>query len=340
MKNHIVIDWLSFNCKSTVLDYFISNQIFKVEEQIYSTPHFKKVYLIYSAGNEICTICSMPHSKIFDSNFVQIKLHNKVLYTDDLITVIEQICNSFKLTFTGFSRIDLAYDFNPSQIKFDVSKFIYGNLTKRIIKKQRANVNLGFNTSINNDYHFIRYGQKQSDVCFYLYNKSKEMRDKKLKPWIIDKWLVSNIDNNTDVWRLEFSIKNTNYNLTDKTTGETITLKNINAISHSNISNLFSTLYCKYFDFRSNDGGSRVDRMKRVELIKGVISDFALTPYHESKESNRTQRLTIKKLLEEFHHLRTNKKIVKSELIESAFTYSRIYGLEVYAQSLNKQLNT
>lgn len=80
--------------------------------------------------------------------------------------------------------------------------------------------------------------------------------------------------------------------------------------------------------------------MKRIELIKGVYSDFALAPYHETKESNRTQRLTIKKLLEEFHHLRTNKKIVKSELIESAFTYSRIYGLEVYAQTLNKQLNT
>lgn len=339
MPINVSIDWLSFNCKSPNPYLTTIDPRIEIKLQNYGTPIFKQVYLIYSLGEELATICTQPYSGIMKSDFVQCKLANKVLYTNDVIGVIQILCNALNLEFNGYSRIDLCFDFNPIQFKFDVHKFIHGQLTKSIIKKQRAQCMLGFNVSNNNSYHFIRYGNKQSDVNFYMYNKTKEMNDKKLKPWIIDKWKANDIDTSTDVWRLEFSIKNTLYQLTDFDTGEFISLKSIECCNPDNITKLFSVLYSKYFDFRRNNGTSRVDRMPKVELIKDLICSYELTPLTGEKESNRTQKLTIKQLLKEFHYLRTCKGIVKDELKVSAYSYAKSFQLSEYASRMDAELS-
>ena len=61
----------------------------------------------------------------------------------------------------------------------------------------------------------------ESNVDTYLYNKTKEMQDKKYKPWIVEAWKRAGIDTSKDVWRLEFSLHNPRFIVRDNITGIT-----------------------------------------------------------------------------------------------------------------------
>ena len=334
----ISIDWLSFNALATPLTKIADCELFKVVKQSYNTPQFKSVFIAYINGEETFTLCSEPSTPILNPNLIQIKLHNKVLYTLDSINVINNICESLNIVFQNISRLDICTDITTFLNGYSLDKFIFAVRTKNIIKKQRGECTITFDTAYDSKAHYIRFGKKSSDICFYCYDKKKEMNDKKLKPWIIDKWKIQNIDTEQEIIRVEFSIKNTKKLLIDKGNGEIFPLHQTSILEPNNIRLLFDVLSTKYFDFRFYDTKGRIDRLGKIHLLDTNKTDFTLTDCTTELESNKMQKYQISQLLKHYHYLRTHKATTVESLKRSAYTLAEVYALQDYATQKDKDI--
>lgn len=180
--------------------------------------------LLYNEyGEKVLTLLSKPKSEsLFDPSFALVEIANEWLYHGLGVQAILrklQWCVPFDVV--GLSRLDLAVDFNPNA---RMCRQIIG-LAKGGLKVNKKQNGSGF-WSINHDEwmpevwrgkrcpHDMNWGDKNSDVKWKLYYKSKELKDAAGgmgwdKPYIVDLWRESKLDVN-NVWRLEVSIKHCN----------------------------------------------------------------------------------------------------------------------------------
>lgn len=312
-KNHQIIngasvDWLQLNCRySYPIDTIeLKNHIIKLQD--YQTKHFKKVYIVYNEKNmdEICTIACEPHSSIFKANMVLLKIHNKMLYQKDLWLFTLELIDSLKLVFISITRLDIAIDFHHFNGILP-EKFIFKFLQQKIIKTGKAKycvfgeTNRRKKTKLSSNY--LRFGSETSLVSYYLYNKSLELNQVKMKPYIIQSWQEKGLDKKKDVWRLEFSIKSNLKSAVEEETGEYIcNLNSLNILLENNIFSLYKALFNKYWvfaksiDLAKDSNLSRCKKLKLLTFDKGII--FRLSNLNDKKESNRSDKIFLKKLKE------------------------------------------
>ena len=166
-------------------------------------------------GEEIAVLVANPRKGfIFPENDGILKVTNKYLYQKDFSDFLRQLLAELHLNFCNYVRVDIALDF----LQFDTMSapdFIKGFTERRYMKRDKCKFAAYGETwsvdrgGLTGGFETLKFGMETSENQYKLYNKTKEMTDKKIKPWIADNWANNGWDGVSDVWRLEFVIKNT-----------------------------------------------------------------------------------------------------------------------------------
>lgn len=225
------IDWLEIYCleygSPHTPDYYRSRGFF-VTEREYGTRHMAEVFTLHdNLGDPFIEVRRSPrpgtngHHTIYPDNACTLRFVNRYCYFDYAARIMSDFIVSYELEFRRIARLDLAIDF----VKFDsgdkpadfVRRYVHHKYAK-VYQANRALYGEDRWDGCTDD--SISWGNKKSMVVTRLYNKTKELKQVKDKPWIRQAWFESGIiDDPTlitktidgqvkdvDVWRLEFQI--------------------------------------------------------------------------------------------------------------------------------------
>lgn len=272
-KYMISCDWLQCYCKShkeiVINNYYYSG---KIGPHGYNTAYhitgskeynasYKSVYDVYTNKLKLATLLMQPRGLCRQGNACGLKLNNKILYTSDFIFYLYDICFALGLEIVGITRMDLCYDCNYFADGLHPLEFIqrYANVDKTngisTITRDHSNrfTLIGSKRSDIPTFEYLRFGSRQSAVCCYIYNKSKELEDVKEKPYIRQSWKELGLDDK-HVWRTEISISCKGVDMLNIATGDIFRLSPMAIESQSKLEQLWYIYANKYMSFRIVSG--------------------------------------------------------------------------------------
>lgn len=219
MRNVTGIDWLSFS------GYFkpecemqAHSANFLAEQRDYHTRNFSEVWDIYynmTSGAANCrhrakfgTICCKPQSPILSDRLVSFKLENDLLYTEHWFLMLLTFIDDFNLQDVKISRVDLYRDFQyldtpglPETPREFIQEIAAGKLKKKGGSKYSI-----YADDEDGGAYAVTYGSILSGRQLAIYNKTKELKEVKDKPYIRKTWADAGFDKKFPVYRAEVRI--------------------------------------------------------------------------------------------------------------------------------------
>lgn len=211
-KYLLSVDWLQLNCRSKQSDFLQSGKYLTVEPTDLFTRAWEEILQVNAITvdrykQSVATVARKPKLKAIDPQTMLLKFDNYFLYQGGLKGQVIRVLDDLGLKVHSISRIDLSLDFQVFDNGLHPERLIKKFIECKFLKKGRGKFKLIGNHNTTVQHEYIRWGSRESVVSYYLYNKSRELKEEKMKPWIQDKWLEAGLLNDSDVWRLEFSIK-------------------------------------------------------------------------------------------------------------------------------------
>lgn len=317
------IDWLSLYCESDtgVICQWVDRYTYEVAP--HGTRQFKELVYVRMDGEDFAEVQQIPCSNILKSRTLIVKFCNRYLYSKGLWYLVSRFLEQNGLRVLNISRIDLCADFNTFHNGLHPISLIKGFLSSTYRHIGRGLGSSHFNHSAKKEgkysrsylnYTGLSFGTNESAAKVYLYNKSFELMTVKDKPWIRQLWQMCGLTNDkeTDVWRLEVSIKSKGMQFKDKQSNEVHKLQTDNLQENTYLSLIYHTFVKSLFSFiRNRDGITNVSREPRIRLFNGepYISRCVL---NRQSGGNRTERILIKQLWQMCDTYRGN-EIVEDE---------------------------
>lgn len=363
----IAIDWLQVSGrlastppesvyinKYKDLDPFVA-KVDLIDSSKYS-PMFTAVKDVVADGVIYAQLSYCPRTSALAPDRATLKLENRVLYCQDRIKILYQICQAVGLEITGLTRLDLCYDCNKLANNMDPGDFIYqyvcnkpgvkGHIHRSGSTRFVANGSRKWHqhTKITS----IRFGSKHSAIGAYIYNKTLELIEVKDKPWIRDAWERAGLISRTSpelgsmskterdymvrehsladycqnsVWRFEISIKSEGKDLLCLGDGNLFKLSCADAENQLDVEELFYIYAQKAFDFRRNTGQKNIRHYKPMRLFVRGDVPCNYRPVHVSKmlDCGRTEKVCankLDKLLRTYIDMPTNLRTSVSDTIK------------------------
>lgn len=278
----------------------------------------------------IATIAAIPRDKKKDPDGCAIKLSNPVLYTATWYDLLNDLCTTLRWDIHNLTRLDIAGDFNYFWHGLDPRTFIRTYLSKGRTGYIRCGSNQ-FSVNGERDLYranidTIRFGSRKSGVSVYLYNKSKELQDKKDKPWIRKVWETAQLRQDS-VWRLEFSISNQGTNMKSLTTGLLHTLFTDDLNQENAIKNYFYSFVSQYFHFKHIEVAATGEKQKKKQNMKDVIlfnpsEDILFKPksINRARDTGRTEKMIANRLMEEYDYIMSTDRADKYTIAKAIVT--------------------
>lgn len=332
MKRNYAIscDWLQVYCENRneagLCLNVLSNAAYTFVLQQCSSRQFKSIYKVFDRNDDhYADIQADPFSSIICQNGCIIRLSNRELYKCDFALNFIAFLNTYNFHFKSISRLDVCYDFNVFCQGMKPRRLINSFLNKRVLKNNQGNYQLMGSTHLINDYDYIRFGTRTSAVCTYMYNKSKELKEVKDKPYIRELWALNDLDLNSEVWRVEISIKADAKYQVCLSTGEVFALSPSSVITARAIEDVFYSYATKYFAFKINDGTKNKTRMKDVPLFSR-IDEITRRPVRLTlaSDSGRSDKIFVRKL----QKIKTELRSVSPELLKSIEEVRRSFCIQ------------
>ena len=275
MKSTLSIDWLSFH--GTFANISPTGD-YTIKQSEYGTKIFEEIYYYYFQGKQVATVTTKPRSTALHSDLSIIKFDNWCLYIPNLFDFVNYVLNMIGFETKGFSRLDLALDFNHFENGIDGHTLISQFVKDEYLHNGRGKFAISGVQKFTSTFEYLRLGSQSSPVRAYLYNKSTEMAEVKQKNYITDLWRREGLDTTKPVWRLEFSLTSGAFDWVEADTGECAFQKGVDYTKLSFLLPLYQACVNKYFDFRRNDGTKNKTRMKKINLINltktAIIRNF------------------------------------------------------------------
>lgn len=333
------LDWLQMQVKW--VDSFTPefHRRYSVKTLEFGTRHFKCIQEVYVAHKRVATLASHPHSGILDPKAMLLKFDNWVCYDVHFERIVHEFLKLNNLDFISMSRLDFCADFNEFDNGMHPAKFIKKYVARKCLKtgkarKVRPTFSQGASEHI---FEGLKFGSNLSEVGYYLYNKTLEMKEVKWKPWIFKCWEIGGLDTSKDVWRLEFSLKSGSKLLEDHVEGEVDLFVSLDTIKAELLAKCFFALYMKYFQFVWNDGKSRKDRMRPLKLLRHNFYGLYLVNAAKMSDADRSKKIFIKKLHEVNNELRGRDFFMSVEMDKYKATVIEDAHLQTWA--MNKGFN-
>lgn len=288
----INFDWWQLSAHG-VLKY---SKLYSYKLQLGGTRNFHELIFVFSGDKKVCEVKRKPKNKKFKDDLVILKFENELCYTDFIIKYSLNFCEQHNLQQVKISRIDIACDFNRFSNNWSGQRLIKEWFNGNVLFNSRSEFYMRGKQGLKTIPNYLRFGSYESDIRIYLYNKSKEMKEGKYKPYITELWERSGIDINRAVWRIEISINCSDFNIVSKTSGHR---RNINLVSLTydiDKKTLAKALLHKYFHFKINNFTMNKTRMKRLELFEFEIFTNTIKKDLETKVSSQADRTFYKKL--------------------------------------------
>lgn len=314
---------------------------FVVKQREYGTPQYSQMFTCYRGETPILEVRRKPYSLrsdggIFENGSCHLRYVNRSCYAKNPLQEMTEFIRRARLTFRSISRCDICVDF----LRFDngdtPNEFISKYLNDKVIKMHQAklrgvsrdvdyveNFSFGGRDCINSKrINSLKWGGKGCPVSTKLYNKVQEMKDTNYKSYIVDQWVsaglvtrqtVVNADGSrrtalmhdgveTDVWRLEFSVRLQGAKLVETEQGGILEFTLSTIDNRDKLLTLFYGLSQQYWDFRKPEVTAtgkvqRSNRLKRIAYIKCKLL-AAYVPKHLSSalDLTRFERSVIRKL--------------------------------------------
>ena len=318
------LDWLQLYCVGSIEP----RAGYEVKRLEYSTRIFMYIDEIFINNKKICTATHTPFSPVLEQKMVIVKFENYLLYEKNLWNIVDNFIADFNLVYKSISRLDVAVDFNSFYKKRNVQNFLNEFLKNNVRKIGKADYKLQGCQKTAHIVDYLRFGGNNSEVSAYIYNKTKELNQVKMKSYIVDMWRCSGLNVDTTVWRLEFSIKSSAIKMLDKSNGdlEDISLENIK--DKRFLEKMYMALIDKYFCFRENTGKSNVTREKKIVLFYNNFKDVERYFVRNLGDASRADKIFIKKLEQSNCELREVKKYYGDEQANILFDFVVEKGLE------------
>lgn len=300
------VDWLELWCETPKISIYDEQKEFdkwtltKHEE---GTRVFANIYDVVWNKQTFASFVCRPYSPIIQQNAVQIKFSNWLLYSRDALSIILEILSALNLSVLSCSRVDICADFakfsNGEDGQCFITRYVSGELARVGNGKFQVNGLQSVKDKSKKVYQYIRFGSRSSSVCSYLYNKSAELEEVKMKPWIKDVWessFLAECDLSRDVWRLEFSITDNKFEFTD---GESVQLINWQMLFDKEyLLCLYDCLLVKYFDVREvSETDTNITRWHKVQMFNNVVECFVRFIERANVGSNKMYKYLCRALV-------------------------------------------
>ena len=224
MKSTLSIDWLSFH--GTFANIPPTGD-YTIKQSEYGTKIFAEIYYYYFQGKQVATVTTKPRSTALQSDLSIIKFDNWCLYIPNLFDFVNYVLDMIGFTVKGFSRLDLALDFNRFENGIDGHTLISQFVKDEYLHNGRGKFAISGVQKFTSTFEYLRLGSQSSPVRAYLYNKTTEMAEVKQKNYITDLWRREGLDVTKPVWRLEFSLTSGAFAWVEWVTGEGVFQKGI-----------------------------------------------------------------------------------------------------------------
>ena len=279
-----------------------------IECQAYGTKQYSVLANVYIGRETFGFLQVYPRVSTLPRNAFIFKVANRFLYRVDWVKTLQLVFTELHLHPFSISRLDLAADFNKFACGLHPIEFISEFMQGTLKHKGRGTGHVDFvqkyayKASAHTIEDYINYnaltiGKRSSDAHCYLYNKSLELQEVKMKEYIKESWEKAGFDVE-DVWRLEVTCSARALRWVDKVSGE-ICKFTFEDIVHPtptlSISTLYHMLIHSLFFFFYPTGQQNISREHMIDLF-GEEIEVERSVLRSSNSSNRTERMLIKGL--------------------------------------------
>lgn len=293
MNVALSVDWLQLHVDCSFVNYKSDYEWIKHD---YQTKQFRNVYTVKYKNEEFASVVCNPTSPIISPKCMLVKLSNRELYGQSIVGHVNDFLEQSKLVYVSMTRIDIAADFNNFFGTLDPHVLISRFIKSKYLKIGAGKYQLNGSQEFEHTFDYLRFGSKTSDINVYLYNKTKEFKEVKDKPYVREKWRKCGVNEKKTVWRLEVSLKGSGSNYCDTNTGQILKL-DYKDIEKGNFLHFYYMAYInKYFKFVVNNGLSRKDRMENVKLFTENYTPFINCYLPNETGAEKSDKVFLKKL--------------------------------------------
>lgn len=236
-KRCVNIDWLEVYCMESVSNFPCNAEYYRlhgyqVRERSYGTRQYREMFTLLDRHdqpfieirrNPVSSDVENANNGIFSEYSTHIKLVNCYCYLDNAVDVFSQFLHQHDYEIVRLYRLDLCMDFEYFDKGDDPQKFLARYMAGRYAKINQCNLSGHASDGWDGrQWNSVSWGSPKSMVSTKLYNKTKELKEAKDKPYIriawfsaglVDDWnkLTKNKPDGTvyepTIWRVEFSIR-------------------------------------------------------------------------------------------------------------------------------------
>lgn len=307
------LDWLTVYCRQHQPLTDCELKEFHCKDEIFPTLNYNRKLTVYcSAKGKWIPFAELLHEVkgvVLPAHSVHLRILNEWLYTSRWYVLLRELIWTLGLEYVSISRIDVYADFNKFYAGRSPLRLIQDYLSGKILK---IGINRGYLSFDNMGYVIANGARKLPDgfhvnkpaingitwgrkgyVQTQLYNKSKELRDVKFKPWIYNSWQHCGLDVD-NVWRLEFRIQKAGKSLQLLDSGDLFQLGISDMSDFHRIHDLFTAYVLKYARFVLRDYHVKKQQMDSIRLFGDVTESQAVIRPKINQEhvaSNRTAKI-------------------------------------------------
>lgn len=290
---------------------------------------------VFYRNRLVATIAWQPLDKRRRSEGCAIKVSNPVLYCCDWYFVLMDVIAVLGWIPHNLTRVDLSADLNffvgglaPETF---IRKYVCKNADSYIRHGSNKWALYGIKEMRCSVFDSIRWGSRSSGVSVYLYNKTKELREKKDKPWIREAWKKVMLSSAKDVWRVEISITSQGLGLKSISSDFFHTLFIDDIRTPEFLQQMFLTYADRYFKFYRTDPTAKRKRdLKEVRLLPACESpEWKPATISEYVNGGRMERIVSGKLKDVIEYLQYRDFDNKYQLID-ALKKSTLFFNELY----------
>jgi hypothetical protein len=329
------IDWLQISFHGSIP--LKSNLTFK--DLQHPTRVFKKWYAVFLYSIHIGDLFCNPASPIIHPLTMSFKADNSLLYNTSLKELIYNMLSDLTASNIKVKRLDLCCDFQCFNNNYWIENFTTDLIQKKIIYNSRSKFRICGTSNDVNIPTSLSWGSRTSFIYVTLYDKIKEMKEVKLKPYILKKWHENNFNIGLPSWRLEFSLNFNGEEFTDKNTGEIFDINFAQCFDYLYLKDLFIILLNKKFVFLKNQKKKNKSENQKINLFNTDLLTFGINRNTNFKDSTRSNRIHINHRIKYINEIeKINKYLIHSEKL-SLYYYISTYNLMDYFIKINTDVH-
>lgn len=258
----------------------------KVEVGDFPTKQFlsrARIFLrVQGALLPFCELLFNPRTSVLPRCAGMLKVENARLYESNLMPRLSFVMSNLDIEYRSLSRVDVFYDCNRFHGGKSPRQFVQDYVSRKVLK---IGINKGFLNFANLGYTVANGARKmpagfkvgtpvwtgvtwgsRDYVQTQIYDKSRELREVKYKPHIVDAWQAAGLDP-SNVWRCEMRIAGKGQGITLVETGDLFALGAYEVANNERVRELFQTYADRHLRFVFKDYHTKRQQMRPVRLF-------------------------------------------------------------------------